>query len=148
VEVAEGSVVRLTSDPKGKVLIIDDDAVVLKSLSLVLGRQGYQVVTALEASEGIAAVRDEKPDVVLVDLSFPPDITSGGRNAWDGFQIMSWLKNFQEGQGVAFIIVSGSDPAVYRDKALKAGAVTFLQKPVPQAELLTCIREAIGLKKG
>jgi CheY-like chemotaxis protein len=147
-EVAAGPLVLKPPGPGGKVLIVDDDAVVLKSLSLRLGKQGYEVVTARDASEGIAAVRDERPDVVLLDLSFPPDICSGGRHAWDGFQIISLLRNLEEARGVPFIIVSGCDPIHSREKALKAGAVAFFQKPVSQEELLWCIKEAMEGKKG
>ena len=127
-------------------MIIDDDPVVLKAVSLKLAAEGYAAVTALDGSEGIAAVRDERPDVILLDLSFPPDICSGGGIAWDGLQIMSWLQKLEEAKGVAFIIISGCDPELYREKALKAGAVAFFRKPILQEELLLCIKEAIERK--
>src|ERR1041385_4351581 len=57
-----------------KLLIIDDDAVVLKATSMRLQAAGYSVVTAIDGSSAIHALRKEKPDLILLDLSFPPDV--------------------------------------------------------------------------
>src|SRR5260370_863568 len=82
----------LTIKRPRKILVVDDDPTVLKPLSLKLSSRGYAVTTAVDGSSAIGAVRDEHPDLVVLDLSFPPDIASGGRVTWDGFQIMCWLR--------------------------------------------------------
>jgi hypothetical protein len=61
-----------------KLLIIDDDAVVLKTTAMQLQAAGYAVVTASDGSSAIQAVRKEKPDLILLDLTFPPDVAHGG----------------------------------------------------------------------
>src|SRR4051812_17745709 len=54
-----------------KVLIVDDDAVVLKAASMKLKSEGYGVITAVDGASAMAAVRQSSPDVILLDIEFP-----------------------------------------------------------------------------
>jgi CheY-like chemotaxis protein len=126
-----------------KLLIIDDDAVVLKTTSMKLQAAGYSVVTASDGSDAIQAVREEKPDLILLDLSFPPDVAHGGGVPWDGFLIMSWLRRFEEGQNVPVIIITEAEPARNKDRSLANGAIGYFQKPLVHSELLSAIKDAI-----
>lgn len=127
-----------------KILVVDDDAVILKTLSLKLTAHGYTVVTATDASSAIGAVRDERPDLVVLDLDFPPDIANGGRVTWDGFQIMSWLRGLQESQGIPFIILTGSEADSDEQRARTNRAVGFFRKPARPDELLRTIAEVLA----
>ena len=81
------------STSQKKILVIDDNEIILKTTSMKLQSAGYQVFTALDGSEGVAAVRKEKPDLVLLDITFPPDVSG---MSWDGFRIMDWLHRVDE----------------------------------------------------
>jgi CheY-like chemotaxis protein len=131
-----------------KILVVDDDPIILKTVSLKLTSQGYDVVTATDASGAIAAVRDEKPHLVILDLSFPPDIASGGRVTWDGFQIMSWLRGFGEAGNVPFIIITSGDPAEYKQRSLANGAIAFFHKPIDHDDLLPAIQRGLANHTG
>ncbi len=122
------------------VLVVDDNAVILKALSLTLQQHEFDVVTALDGSEAVGAVRREKPDVIVLDLSFPP---SFGNVEWDGFRIMQWLKRIEEAKNVPFIIITGGEAAKYKTRALQEGAAAFLQKPVDNDELLATIQKLL-----
>src|SRR5438445_484657 len=61
-----------------KILVVDDDAIMRKTISLKLEAEGYAVVTAADGSEAIKCVREEKPDLILMDILFPPDVAHGG----------------------------------------------------------------------
>src|SRR5947208_14697685 len=74
-----------------KILIVDDDAVILKTVSIKLSNVGYQVVTAVDGADAIRAMREERPDLIIVDIHFPPDVPHGGGVPWDGFILMKWL---------------------------------------------------------
>ncbi|MFO1489167.1 MAG: response regulator [Verrucomicrobiota bacterium] len=124
------------------VLVVDDNAVILKTISLALQKQNFDVVTALDGSEAVGAVRREKPNVIVLDLSFPP---SFGNVEWDGFRIMQWLKRIEEAKNVPFIIITGGDAAKYKDRALKEGAAAFFQKPVNNDQLVATIRQLLGI---
>src|SRR5215831_18313210 len=82
-----------------KILIIDDDAVVVKTTAMKLKAAGYAVAAASDASSAIEAVHNAVPDVILLDMSFPPDVAHGSA-AWDGRMIISWLRRFKEAQNI------------------------------------------------
>ncbi len=122
------------------VLVVDDNAVILKTLSLALQKYDFDVVTALDGSEAVGAVRREKPDIIVLDLSFPP---SFGAVEWDGFRIMQWLRRIEEAKNVPFIIITGGEAAKYKERSLKEGAAAFFQKPVNNEELLAVIQRLL-----
>jgi CheY-like chemotaxis protein len=117
--------------------------VILKSISMKLTANGYDVVTAEDGSEAVGAARRAKPDLILLDLSFPPDVGHGGGVPWDGFLIMDWLRRLDEAKDIPIIVITGGDPAQYKDRALAAGAVSFFHKPINNDELLTVIRQTL-----
>jgi len=124
------------------VLVVDDNQVILQTLSLALKKHDLEVVTALDGSEAVGAVRREKPDVIVLDLSFPP---SFGNVEWDGFRIMQWLRRIEEAKHVPFIVITGGEAAKYKDRALKEGAAAFFQKPVNHEELAALIQKLVGV---
>src|SRR5438874_6015269 len=77
-------------NPK-KILIVDDSTIILKALSMKLKLAGYAVLTAQDGAEAVSLARREQPNLILLDISFPPDVAHGGGVAWDGFLIMNWL---------------------------------------------------------
>jgi CheY-like chemotaxis protein len=125
------------------ILLVDDDPVILKSLSLKLNAKGYDVVTATDGSEAVSAVRTQNPDVILLDLTFPPDVAHGGV-AWDGFQIMQWLKRMEEAANIPIIVITGGDPAKYEARAREIGAAAFFHKPIDHDGLFGVISKALG----
>ncbi len=127
-----------------KVLIVDDNAVLIKALSNVLEPAGFQILEAEDAAAAVSIVRRERPDLVLLDISFPPDVAHGGGLAWDGFQIMTWLSRMEEAKGVPIVIISGSEAAKFKDRALKGGAVAYLQKPFEPEDVLKAVRQVLG----
>jgi CheY-like chemotaxis protein len=79
-----------------KILIVDDDAIVLKTFQLKLKGCGFNVISAAEAAEGIGAVRRERPEAVILDLNFPPGENFSSLN-WNGMHILQWLKRYRAG---------------------------------------------------
>jgi CheY-like chemotaxis protein len=75
-------------------------------------------------------VRREKPDLVLLDISFPPDV---GGVSWDGFRIMDWLHRVDETKKIPIIIISGVVEEKTRQRATSSGAVAFF----PSRSILT-----------
>jgi chemotaxis family two-component system sensor histidine kinase/response regulator PixL len=126
--------------PAGKrVLIVDDDPIFLKVTANKLQSAGYHVRTARESSGAIATLGDQPADAVLMDINFPPDVCNGGMGSWDGFQIMTWLRNNPAARGARFIMVSVSDSAADRQRAQKLGAVAYFHKPLDYDQLLAAM---------
>ena len=110
-----------------------------------LQNAGYQVFTALDASEGVSLGRKVRPDLIVLDIGFPPDVfenqvVDGWTGmAWDGFRIMDWLHKVDETKTIPIMIISGIVDEKSRQRAAASGAVAFLPKPVNFDEMLKAI---------
>lgn len=120
---------------------MDDNEVIVKTISLKLKGAGYQVTTAQDGAEAMSVVRMEKPDLILLDISFPPDVAGV---PWDGFRIMEWLHRVDESRKIPIVIITGGEDVKYKDRALASGAVAFFHKPVNHDDLLKVIRATLG----
>ena len=125
-----------------KILVVDDNAVVVKAIQMQLIKAGFEVLVATDGSEAISAVRTQKPDLIVLDISFPADVGSTGMT-WDGFLIMQWLRRLEEAKNTPIIIITGEDPAKYRPQALKLGATAFFSKPVDSGTLVEAVNRAL-----
>ncbi len=106
-------------DRKYKILIVDDDILMLKSLSAMLNDSGYDVITAEDGQEGLAQFESQNPDVMLLDLRMPK---------MDGLQVLAALERKVKDHPVIIISGAGSlDDAV---STLKLGAWDYLIKPI------------------
>ena len=130
-----------TAAPAKKILVVDDNEVVIKTISLKLQGAGYQVVTAMDGSAAVAAARKESPDLILLDISFPPDV---GSVQWDGFRIMEWFHRLELARKIAIIVITGSEDPKARERATTSGAVAFFNKPIEHDSLLKVIRATLG----
>ena len=120
-----------------KILIVDDDPEMRLALHIRLKANNYDVAVAVDGVSGIAETRKHMPDLILLDLGLP---------AGDGFTVLERLQINDALAHIPVIVVSGRDRAANKDRALKAGAKIFLQKPVKNAELLYAIEQTLGLK--
>jgi two-component system KDP operon response regulator KdpE len=120
---------------KRTILVIDDDPDVRSGLRIRLQANAYETFFAADAATSIAQARKHNPDLIVLDLGLP-----GG----DGFVVMERLRAIPDLAVIPVIIVSGRDVHANHERALKAGARAFLQKPVENAELLRAIRLALG----
>jgi two-component system alkaline phosphatase synthesis response regulator PhoP len=124
-----------------KVLVVDDNEVIVKTIAVKLNSAGYKTFTALDGSEAVAIVRKEKPDLIVLDISFPPDIAGV---PWDGFRIMEWLRRVDDTKKIPIIVITGGAGDKDKEKALGAGAVGFLYKPLDHDELLKMVRATLS----
>ncbi len=113
-----------------KILIIDDDPVVVKYLQTLLSDNGYDTCTASSSTEGLEVVRREKPDMITLDLQMPGE--------W-GPRFYRKLRKDKQLKGTPIIVISGIDG----DHAVK-DAVAFVAKPFDPEKLLGIIKKAIG----
>ncbi len=127
-----------------KILVVDDDLVIVKTLSMLLNANGYQVSTATDGPGAASAVKNETPDLILLDLLFPPDAMNIGGALQDGFLIMEWLRRMGEAGDIPIIIISADNSKKARQQALAAGAVAFFPKPIDRFALLAAIRAVFG----
>jgi CheY-like chemotaxis protein len=127
--------------PQQKVLVVDDNEVIVKTIAVKLNSAGYKTFVALDGAEAVAIVRKEKPDLIVLDISFPPDIAGV---PWDGFRIMEWLRRVDDTKRIPIIVITGGAGDKDKEKALAAGAVGFLYKPLDHDELLKMVRATLA----
>jgi DNA-binding response OmpR family regulator len=118
-----------------KILIVEDDADVRMGLHVRLKANHYDIFFAADGFSSVQEARKHEPDLIILDLGLP---------AGDGFVVMDRLKAVPALAIIPIIVVSGRSGAANRERALKAGAKAFLEKPVDNAELLAVIRQALG----
>jgi CheY-like chemotaxis protein len=117
------------------VLLVDDDNTFLLTIGVRLKSMGYTVCTAKDAVNAISAVRKNNPDIVVLDVSLP---------AGDGFLVADRLRNLIMSATTPIIFVTASVKAELRERAMKLGAVEFLQKPFDATTLADAIESALS----
>ena len=117
------------------ILIVDDDPDMRLGLHVRLKANHYNVIFAADGIASIAEARKHMPDLIILDLGLP---------AGDGFSVMDRLKANDSLSLIPVIVVSARDRTANMDRAIRAGAKAFLQKPVDNAELLAVIRQVLG----
>jgi DNA-binding response OmpR family regulator len=138
-----GETAPIKAETQKKILVVDDDPVTVKALTLALTSKGYAVSSASDGSQAIGIVRDETPDMLLVDVNLEPHDAFGGAALFDGFQVTRWLRHVTAKQ-IPAIIISATDKADYRTYAAKIGAETFMAKPISNAALLQAIEAGLA----
>jgi len=135
----------MSAAPAKTILVVDDNEIVIKTISLKLQGAGYRVVTAMDGSEAVAPARKERPDLILLDISFPPNV---GGVEWDGFRIMEWFHRLDTVKKIPIIIITGSEDPKSKERATQSGAVAYFQKPLEHDYLLKVVRATLGESAG
>jgi DNA-binding response OmpR family regulator len=121
--------------PRPKILVVDDDPDLVRALRLRLRANNYEVASACDGYSAIAAAQKERPALIILDLGLP---------AGDGFVVLDRLQNSDALSSVPVIVLSARDPQSNEERALKAGAAAFFQKPADNDELMNVIRVSLG----
>jgi two-component system, cell cycle response regulator DivK len=132
-----------------KVLIVDDDADLRLLYHVLLAARHYDTFFASDALSAVAKARAHKPDLIILDLGLSPvtrlEYTKPAGEPGGGFLVMERLRADPCISAVPIIIVSGRDAYANRERALRGGAMAFVQKPWDGDELLAIIGRLLGL---
>jgi two-component system KDP operon response regulator KdpE len=118
-----------------KILIVDDDPDIREGMQVRLKYSGYDTCFAIDALSCVDAAHKEEPDLIILDLGLPEG---------DGFLVIEQLKRHPTFSMIPIVVVSARDARSNQERAIKAGATAYLQKPVDNAEFLVVIRKALG----
>jgi len=115
-----------------KVLVIDDDELLLSLMQNILQGEGYSILSTADGPRGIAIYKEERPDVVLLDLGLP---------SMNGLEVLRKIRSLDENAKV--IVVTGHGSAESVEVAYRSGAWDFVQKPFNNTDFLKLIKNAI-----
>ena len=121
-----------------RILIADDNAQNAELLEAHLDGTGYETRLAMNGEETLAAARDWKPDVLLLDVMMPK---------MSGFEVCKRLRSDVQTKDIGVIIVSALDQVADIERAVDAGTEDFLTKPINKTELLLRVRALLDARQ-
>jgi len=122
-------------ETRGRVLIVDDEEAIRRSLDKILRYEGYEPTLAANGSQGVNLALQEDPDLILLDIKMP---------RMDGIEVLETL--IQQGTKAPVIMISGHGTVQTAVEATRLGAFDFLEKPLDRERLLIACRNAIQKK--
>jgi DNA-binding response OmpR family regulator len=126
----------LMKQPKAHILVVEDDAALLRGLMDVLVFNGYEAVGAQDGGEGLDAGLKEQYDLILLDVMLP---------TVDGFTICKKIRKQKPNQGIIMITAKGSEDDIVT--GFKAGADDYIPKPFSLREVMVRV-EAVLRRSG
>lgn len=120
-----------------RVLVVDDIPLNVKLLEAKLSAEYFEVITATNGAEAIAAVSEQLPDIVLLDVMMP------GMN---GFEVCESIRANPHTSHIPVVMVTALSEAAERVRGLEAGADDFLTKPVDDRAMFARVRTLVRLK--
>ena len=121
-----------------KILITEDDPSFMRFLAYLLGKEGYEVISASNGLEGLVKAQEEKPDILILDVMLP---------GMDGFEVCSRLRSEPQTARLPILMLSAKGQDADRATGLKVGADVYLNKPVERSLLLSTIESLLAKNK-
>jgi len=118
------------NQPRARVLVVDDEADLIRILEFGLKSMGYAVETASDGQEGLKKAREMKPDIILLDLMLPK---------LDGYKVCRLLKFDERYKNIPIIILSARTQEGDQSLAMEMGANRFITKPYDFSEVMNHI---------
>src|SRR5688500_7268227 len=117
---------------KARILVVDDEAEIRRSVRMILEYDGYDVLEASSGPEGVALAEKESPDLIFLDVKMP---------GMDGLEALQRIKAAND--AIPVVIISGHGTVTTAVEATKAGAFDFIEKPLASERVLVTIRNAL-----
>ena len=118
-----------------KILVVEDDADVRLGYHVLLKANHYETFFAADSTSAVSEARKHKPDLIILDLGLP---------AGDGFIVLERFRANTHLAVIPVIVVSARDLQGNKERALKAGAQAYVQKPWNDDELLALMSDLLG----
>ncbi len=128
----------MTDQDIKRILCIEDEPEMIDLIRLILGRRGFEVKGAAGGNEGLRMVRDQHPDLVLLDLMMPD---------MDGWEVYQQMKADEATRSIPVIVVTAKAQSIDRVLGLHIAKVDdYIAKPFSPQELLTSVEKVLGQK--
>ena len=121
--------------PDKKILVVDDEPNVVRTLTFVLKKEGYDVSSAVNGEEAIAKVKESKPNLMFLDIMMPKK---------DGYEVCRELKNDLNLRDIHIVMLSAKGQEADKEMALNAGANEFMTKPFSPIGVIGRVKELLA----
>jgi CheY-like chemotaxis protein len=121
--------------------VIDDNPIIQRSVYLMFRDRGYKVLMSGDVADALSVVRYEHPHLILLDLNFPAGHALHDNG--DRFSIPGLFHQIPEAKELPIVIISNTSAEEAEARALAAGAVAFLQKPLDADKLFALVQKYI-----
>jgi DNA-binding response OmpR family regulator len=118
-----------------KILVVDDEPHILRSLTFVLKKEGYDVSSATNGEEALAKIRESKPSLMFLDVMMPKK---------NGYEVCQEVKGDPSLSGICIIMLTAKGQEADREKGLSLGADEFITKPFSPMKVVERVREILG----
>lgn len=118
-----------------RILIVDDDELVLIALRELLRSENYEVQTFSRGKEALKKIDQEDYDLILLDIVMPE---------MDGFELCKMIRTMDKFKNKPIVFLSAKNQEEDKKRGMEAGANLFLNKPISPQKLLNLIAETIG----
>jgi len=118
-----------------KILVVDDEIQLVEMLKMRLEANGYEALTAYDGREALEKVRNQNPDLILLDLMLPK---------MDGYKVCRMLKFDKKYKNIPIIIFTARVQESDKEKGSQVGADAYIIKPFEPQVLLSKIKELLG----
>jgi CheY-like chemotaxis protein len=115
-----------------KVLVVDDEPHLIRSLSFILAKEGFEVAMAVDGEEALQKVGENKPDLMFLDIMMPKK---------NGYEVCEIIRKIPELNDLYIIVLSAKGGEVDREKAFQVGANEFMTKPFSPLEVASHARK-------
>ena len=126
----------MTTEPTHRILVVDDEADITALVAYHLAKAGYRVTTAGNGRDALESAREERPDLVVLDLMLP---------GLSGYDVLAELRRREETREIGIILLTARKDEPDRIKGLSLGADDYLPKPFSPRELV--LRVAAVLRR-
>ena len=121
--------------PDKKILVVDDEPNVVRTLTFVLKKEGYDVSSAVNGEEAIAKVKESKPNLMFLDIMMPKK---------DGYEVCRELKSDLNLRDIHIVMLSAKGQEADKEMALNAGANEFMTKPFSPIGVIGRVKELLA----
>ena len=121
--------------PEKKILVVDDEPHVIRTLTFVLAKEGYEVSSAVDGEEAMAKVQESKPNLMFLDVMMPKK---------NGYEVCQDLKSDANFSDIHIVMLSAKGQEADKEKALNLGADEFMSKPFSPLGVIEKVKELLG----
>jgi two-component system alkaline phosphatase synthesis response regulator PhoP len=118
-----------------RILICDDEPHILESLSFVVRKAGFELLTATDGEEALKIAKEQGPDLILLDVMMPK---------LTGYEVCELLKKDTETRDIYIVMLTAKGQRMDEQQGMEAGANEYIKKPFSPRDLKDRLQEILG----